>query len=57
MTLRPPTDWSSFQWLPFLHDHGIPYVERGANVARGHVNIKCPLGRGYEDVSKAHRQT
>ena len=40
---RPPTDWSSFQWIPFLHDHGIPYVERGANVARGHINIKCPL--------------
>lgn len=37
------TDYSSFDWVPFLEDHGIAYVKRGKNVARGHVNIKCPM--------------
>jgi hypothetical protein len=36
-------DFTSMDWLTFLGDQGIPYVERGANVARGHVGIACPL--------------
>lgn len=29
-------------WLRFFDDHGIEYVTRGPNVARGNVNIACP---------------
>jgi hypothetical protein len=31
-----------FDWLGFLNQHGVPYVEHGPNVARGNVNIRCP---------------
>lgn len=31
-----------FDWLPLLRDRRIPYIERGPNVKRGEVNIKCP---------------
>lgn len=30
-------------WLQTFRDHGIPFVERGANVKRGNVNIQCPF--------------
>ncbi len=32
----------AFDWLALLQRQRIPYVERGANVKRGEVNIKCP---------------
>lgn len=31
-----------FNWEEFLQKHHIEYVERGANVSRGHAAIKCP---------------
>jgi hypothetical protein len=34
---------TGFDWLTFLRKHGIFYKERGADVARGHVNIHCPF--------------
>jgi hypothetical protein len=33
---------SNFNWITFLTTHGVEYVERGPNVARGNVNIHCP---------------
>lgn len=36
-------DFQSFDWPTFCADHGIPYVERGPNVARGHIGVACPL--------------
>lgn len=33
----------SLDWLSFLSSRGIEYIERGPNVARGHVNIRCPF--------------
>lgn len=30
-----------FDWTKFLHENGIEYVERGANVGRGEINIRC----------------
>lgn len=36
-------DFSSFDWPTFCSDHGIPFVERGPNVARGHIGVACPL--------------
>lgn len=32
-----------FDWPSFLHKQGIPFIERGANVKRGEINIKCPM--------------
>lgn len=32
----------AFDFRAFLERNGIPYVERGPNVARGHLGIKCP---------------
>lgn len=32
-----------FDWVRLLRNHRVPYVERGANVKRGEVNIKCPF--------------
>lgn len=29
-------------WLRVLNSSGIEYIERGSNVAKGHVNIHCP---------------
>lgn len=34
---------SSFNWITFFEQYRIPYVQEGANVARGNVNIRCPL--------------
>jgi len=31
-----------FNFALFLERHGIPYVTRGPNVARGNINISCP---------------
>lgn len=36
MTLR-------FDWMRFLGEYNIPFVEKGANVGRGNVNIVCPF--------------
>jgi hypothetical protein len=36
-------DLNSMDWVTFCEDHGIPFVERGPNVARGHVGVACPL--------------
>lgn len=33
-----PLDWRSV-----LSEHRVPFVERGANVSRGEINIKCPF--------------
>lgn len=33
----------SFDWISFFHEHRIEYVESGANVKRGEINIKCPF--------------
>jgi len=33
---------SPLNWLRVLNSSGIEYVERGSNVAKGHVNIHCP---------------
>lgn len=30
-------------WRRLLEEHRIPYVERGANVSRGEINIQCPF--------------
>lgn len=39
-----------FDWLSFLQQERIEYFERGRNVARGHVNVKCPFC-GNDDPS------
>lgn len=41
----------AFDWLQFLNEYKVDYVERGANVARGHVNIRCPFC-GDDDPSQ-----
>lgn len=33
----------AFRWLPFLQQHRIPYVERGPNINRDQVGIRCPF--------------
>lgn len=33
----------AFRWLEFCKRYGIEYVTEGPNVARGNINIKCPL--------------
>lgn len=33
---------ATLNWLRVLNSAGIEYVERGSNVAKGHVNIHCP---------------
>ncbi len=33
----------AFDFQQFLDAHFIPYVTAGSNVARGHINIKCPF--------------
>lgn len=33
----------TIQWREVLVDHRIPFVERGANVKRGEINIRCPM--------------
>lgn len=50
----------TFEWIPFLIEHRVEYVERGPNVKRGEINIKCPfcgprdtshhLGIDYQDT-------
>lgn len=30
-------------WLVVLREHRIPFIEKGANVKRGEINIKCPM--------------
>lgn len=37
------TGYETFDWLAFCDRNHVPYVERGPNVARGHVNIRCPF--------------
>jgi hypothetical protein len=32
-----------FNWLRFCIQHGVPYVDRGPNVKKGWINIKCPF--------------
>lgn len=32
-----------FDWREFFDEQRIPYVERGANVSRGEINIRCPF--------------
>lgn len=32
-----------WDWPAFLEQNHVPYVTKGANVARNHVNIKCPF--------------
>jgi hypothetical protein len=33
----------SFDWRTFLDAHGIHYVEKGRNVSKGNLAIKCPI--------------
>jgi hypothetical protein len=33
----------AFDWPKLLQQQGIPYIERGANVKRGEINIRCPF--------------
>lgn len=30
-------------WRGFFSEHRVPYIERGANVKRGEINIQCPF--------------
>lgn len=39
-----------FDWLRFFEQHAIEFVRSGPNVARGNVNIRCPLC-GFDDPS------
>ena len=32
-----------FNWRELLDEQRIAYIERGANVKRGEVNIRCPF--------------
>jgi hypothetical protein len=34
---------AKFNWRSFLKSHNIVFVEFGSNVAKGHINIKCPF--------------
>ena len=36
--MRPLVDWRRL-----LQDEGIPFIERGPNVKRGEINIRCPF--------------
>jgi len=38
-------------WIRFLEDHNIPYVSKGRNVKKGHINVKCPFC-GSDDPSE-----
>lgn len=38
-------------WIRFLRDHNIEYVEKGRNVKKGHVNVRCPFC-GMDDPSE-----
>ena len=31
-----------FDWRPVLSEHRVPFIERGPNVKRGELNIRCP---------------
>jgi len=37
-------------WRRFLTNHGIAFIEQGPNVAKGNINIRCPLC-GSSDTS------
>jgi len=39
-----------FDWMSFLDSYHIHYVTKGANVAKGHVSVHCPMC-GSEDPS------
>lgn len=41
----------AFDWLGFLDSYGVPYITKGANVAKNHVSIHCPFC-GSEDPSE-----
>jgi hypothetical protein len=41
----------SFDWQGFLDGYGVPYITKGANVARNHISIHCPFC-GAEDPSQ-----
>ncbi|MNL05076.1 hypothetical protein D3C87_1256570 [compost metagenome] len=30
-------------WVRVLGEHKVPYIERGANVKRGEINVRCPF--------------
>lgn len=34
---------ANLNWIRVLTSHGIEFVERGPNVKKGHINIKCPF--------------
>lgn len=36
--MRPAVDWRRL-----LTEEGVPFIERGPNVSRGEINIKCPM--------------
>lgn len=38
----------SFNWMSFVKKYNIPYVEVGANVSRGNLNIHCPFCGGSD---------
>lgn len=40
----------AFDWINFLDSYHIKYVTKGANVARGHVSVHCPMC-GSDDPS------
>jgi len=40
----------AFDWIPFLQHYSIEYVTQGPNVAKGHLNVRCPFC-GYRDPS------
>lgn len=40
-----------FDWLMLLREQGVPFAERGPNVKRGEVNVRCPFC-GSADPSK-----
>lgn len=33
----------AFDWRPFLTEHHISFIEKGANVKRGELNCRCPF--------------
>lgn len=32
----------TFQWKPFLMEHHIAFIDKGANVKRGEISVRCP---------------
>lgn len=42
---------AGMDWVRFFNDHNITYVEKGRNVKKGHVNIRCPFC-GPDDPSE-----